>query len=151
MRAFRAVGAAVILAVAGITAAAGHPVPVTGTPVAVAPAFPYPHMSIRTAQEANAPDGTLFVTVDDGSARPRMSNGQAVPVNGTLSKGPAFDDPTRCARVHGQTEVCWRYWQVVGDEVRVWTTYADRSCVVIGTTTGDPTRVMCDGITVKPR
>lgn len=107
-RTFRAIGAAAILAVAGITAAAGHPVPVAGTPVAAAPTFPYPHMSIRTAQEANAPDGTLFVTVDDGSARPQMSNGRAVPVNGTQSKGPAFDDPTRCARVHGQTEVCWR-------------------------------------------
>jgi hypothetical protein len=43
--------------------------------------------------------------------------------------------------------VCWRYWQRVGDEVRIWTTYRDASCVLIASLTGERTRLTCDGRT----
>jgi len=119
-----------------------------GTAVAAPPTFPYPHMSVQTAQEANSPTGTLFVTVDDGTARPASARARAVPTDGTLSRDAAYSDPANCERIHGHQGVCWRYWQVTGDDIRVWTTYQQRSCVLIGSVAGEKTRILCDGITV---
>ena len=99
-------------------------------------------MSVQTADEANSPTGTLFVTVDDGTARPVSARARAVPADGTPSRDAA------CERIHGHQGVCWRYWQVAGDEIRVWTTYQQRSCVLIGSLAGDKTRILCDGVTV---
>lgn len=120
----------------------------TGTATAAPPSFPYPHMSIQTAEQANSPTGTLFVTVDDGTALPDSAVSRAVPTDGTPSRDAAYTDPNACERIHGHQGVCWRYWQVIGDEIRVWTTYRERSCVIIGSTSGDRTRTICDGIPV---
>ena len=105
-------------------------------------------MSVHTADEAGSPKGALYVTVDDGTARPVMTRSRAVPAADDPSRDAAHTDPTGCERVHGRQSVCWRYWQVVGGEIRVWTTYRDRSCVIVGNITDDPTRVLCDGIPV---
>jgi IS1 family transposase len=43
--------------------------------------------------------------------------------------------------------VCWRYWQRVGEEVRIWTMYRDASRVLIASLTGERTRLTCDGRT----
>ncbi len=145
----RAVGAAAFAALAMIVIMAGEGAsPIAGTAIAAPPSFPYPHMSVQTADEANSPAGTLFVTVDDGTARPANSRGRAVDADGTPSHDAAYNDPTNCERNHGHPGVCWRYWQVVGEEIRIWTTYQHRSCVVIGSVAGEQTRILCDGIAV---
>ena len=105
-------------------------------------------MSVQTADQANSPAGTLYVTLDDGTALPSSARSRAVPADGTPSRDAAYTDPQACERVHGHQGVCWRYWQVVGAEIRVWTTYQERSCVVIGSTAGDKTRTLCDGVPV---
>jgi hypothetical protein len=145
----RRVGSAAITVLAIVVIIAGKAAsPTAGTAIAAPPTFPYPHMSIQTAEEANSPTGTLFVTVDDGTARPVGVRARAVPADGTPSRDAAYSDPTNCERIHGHQGVCWRYWQVTGDEIRVWTTYQQRSCVLIGSVAAEKTRILCDGITV---
>ena len=146
----RRVGAAAcaVLALTAILAGRGSTL-TAGTATAAPPAFPYSHMSVQTAEKANSPAGTLYVTVDDGSALPSSARSRAVPGDGTPSRDAAYTDPQACERVHGHQGVCWRYWQVIGTEIRVWTTYQERSCVVIGSTTGDQTRTLCDGVPVR--
>ncbi len=145
----RRVGSAAITVLAIVVIIAGKAAsPTAGTAIAAPPTFPYPHMSIQTAEEANSPTGTLFVTVDDGTARPVGVRARAVPTDGSPSRDAAYSDPTNCERIHGHQGVCWRYWQVTGDEIRVWTTYQQRSCVLIGSVAAEKTRILCDGITV---
>ncbi len=145
----RRVGSAALAALAIVVIIAGKAAsPTAGTAIAAPPAFPYPHMSVQTAEEANSPTGTLFVTVDDGTARPVGARARAVSADGTPSRDAAYNDPTNCERIHGHQGVCWRYWQITGDEIRVWTTYQQRSCVLIGSLTGEKTRILCDGVTV---
>ena len=108
--------------------------------------FPLHHISIQAGAAADAPSNSWWVTVDDGSAAPRMSHSRAVPRNGALSKDAAYTDPAACDIVGGRTSVCWRGWQTVGNEVRVWTTWRGQSCVVIGSIVGDPTRILCGAV-----
>ena len=90
----RRVGSAVVAALAIFVIIAGKGALLTaGTAVAAPPTFPYPHMSVQTAQEADSPTGTLFVTVDDGTARPASARAGAVPTDGTLSRDAAYSDP----------------------------------------------------------
>lgn len=146
----RQVGAAASAAIAIAVIICGKgPLLTAGKGIASPPTFPYPHMSVETAEEANSPIGTVFVTVDDGTARPVNARGHAVPTDGTPSRDAAYNDPSICDRIKGQPGVCWRYWQVVGDGVQVWTFYRGRSCVVIGSIGGEQTRVLCDGVLVE--
>ena len=99
----------------------------------------------KPAPPRGASEGSWWDTVDDGSAAPRMSHSRAVPRIGTLSLA-ADTDPTACDTVGGRISLCWRGCQTIGNEVRVWTTWRGQSCVVIGSTTGDPTRILCGAV-----
>jgi hypothetical protein len=94
-----------------------------------------------------APEDTLWVGVDDGAAVPRQEVGRAIPADGTVSADAAATDPATCERAGDQPGVCWRYWQRVGEEVRIWTTYRDASCVLVASLTGERTRLTCAGRT----
>ena len=110
--------------------------------------FPYRHVTVvpgPSAPGGPAPDGTLWVEVDDGTAVPRDWRGRAIPADGTPSQDAAAADPTVCGTDGGVPTVCWRYWQRVRDEVRIWTLYQGSSCVLIASLTGERTRLVCDG------
>jgi hypothetical protein len=137
-----------LLAAAG-TLALASPAAAAGS-ADVLNAFPYRHVSVVPGAQAPgvpAPAGTLWVDVDDGAAVPRQQVGRAIPADGTVSADAAATDPANCEQVGDQPGVCWRYWQRVGDEVRIWTTYRDASCVLIASLTGERTRLTCAGRT----
>jgi hypothetical protein len=134
-----------ITAIGGLVVSAGlllQPIPVT-----TSYSYPYSHVSVQAASApgVNAPTGGLWVSVDDGSATPRSAVARAVPADGRKSLDAAYTDPAACEQVGSQQGVCWRYWQRVGDEVRIWTTYQRHSCVLIASLGGEPTRINCDG------
>jgi len=141
-----AAGAAIIGLILTALLVAGHTTrPIAGQGAPVLPVFPYRHMTIQTNPGAGVP--SVFVTIDDGAAVTTSSVGRDVPADGTPTHDAAWTNPAACERVHGHPGVCWRYWQQVGTEVRVWTTFHGRSCVIIGSTAGRQTRVICDGTT----
>jgi len=99
------------LALATPAAAAG--------PGDVLSAYPYRHVSVVPAALAPgtpAPEGTLWVSVDDGAAVPRQQVGRAIPADGSYSEDAALADPIACERTGDQPGVCWKYWLRVGDE-----------------------------------
>jgi len=110
----RRVGSAGLAALAVFVIVAGKAAsPTAGTAIAAPPTFPYPHISVQTAEEANTPTGTMLVTVDDGTARPVSVRARAVPADGTPSRDAAYSDPTNCERIHGHSRT-WRLTAMPG-------------------------------------
>src|SRR5664280_1058033 len=146
VRRFSGLAAAVLVAAITLlltTAPAG-----AATSAGVLASYPYRHVSVVPAALAPgtpAPDGTLWVSVDDSAAVPRYQVGRAIPADGTASEDAAATDPNVCERDGSQPGVCWRYWQRDGDEVRIWTWYQGTSCVLIASLIGERTRLNCNG------
>lgn len=160
MRALRtslaAIGAVLAISATGAVASASPAATPTATssPSAVTEAldtFPYRHMSISD-QAANDPytprPGYFWVLVDDGSANPEHYSGRSVPRDGSRLDDAASNDPNLCEYTGTVKGTCFLYWATAGDEVRVFTTWHDQSCVLIGSTVrGTPTRLNCEGVT----
>ena len=140
-------GVAVAVLVAAITLLTAAPAG-AATSAGVLASYPYRHVSVVPAALAPgtpAPDGRLWVSVDDGTAVPRYQVGRAIPADGTASEDAAATDSNVCERDGSRPGVCWRYWQRVGDEVRIWTRYQGTPCVLIAYLTGERTRLNCNG------
>jgi len=132
-------GFAVAVLVAAITLLTAAPAG-AATSAGVLASYPYRHVSVEPS-----PPGMLWVSVDDGTAVPRNEVGRAIPADGTASEDAAATDPNVCERDGSRPGVCWRYWQRVGDEVRIWTRYQGTPCVLIAYLTGERTRLNCNG------
>lgn len=95
-------------------------------------------ISSNTSVTPAAPNGTVWVTLGDGTASP-PEMGTAVPENGSSRSAG-------CRYSEGLVEdYCLTSIIKVGDEVRAFYRWNGQSCALIGSTErGKRTRLLCD-------
>lgn len=107
--------------------------------------FPLRHMLIQPphAIVPHAPQHTLWVTIDDGTALSGDEEGRAIPDHsGTTPSVECSDEG------HGNT-LCQEDWTVTPNEVRLHATWRGQQCYLIGSRISDtPTRLTCSGQTL---